>query len=396
MKKKIGLFLVSTPNDGGTFQHARSVLEALEALPPASYDVVVGYESGSWAEHLRRHKVRVFHVVPGFFSRAIRSAWRMLRLPVGLLRIIAPYFHPSIKAMVKEGCALWVFPSEDPYSFYASVPSLTTMLDLMHRYERQFPEVSANGMYEVREYYGKNVAAWTKGVLVDSELGRRMASESYGIPMERIFALPCIPPHYIYADHVPADFEAKYALPKKYLFYPAQFWMHKNHPRLIRSVAEVRKAFPDVALVLAGAKKNGYDEAERLVKEMGLERSVLFLGYVPDEYMAELYRRARALVMPTFFGPTNIPQLEAFHLGCPVATSNIYGIPHQVGDAALLFNPNSVDEIADCIRRLWSDDELCRVLIERGKKKSAEWGQAQFNAVFREILDTVLARIENE
>ena len=54
--------------------------------------------------------------------------------------------------------------------------------------------------------------------------------------------------------------------------------------------------------------------------------------------MISFYKYAVALVMPTFFGPTNIPPLEAFALGCPVITSNIYGIPEQVGDAALLVN----------------------------------------------------------
>ena len=86
--------------------------------------------------------------------------------------------------------------------------------------------------------------------------------------------------------------------------------------------------------------------------------------------MPEFYRRARAMVMPTFFGPTNIPPLEAFALGCPVAVSNIYGIPEQVGDAALLFDPNSVEEIADCIERLWQDDALCASLISKGHART--------------------------
>ena len=115
------------------------------------------------------------------------------------------------------------------------------------------------------------------------------------------------------------------------------------------------------------------------VESLGLDDNVLFLGYVPDEDMPALYRSARALVMPTFFGPTNIPPLEAFALGCPVATSRIYGIPEQLGDAALLFDPASVDEIFECLIRLWVDDAVCAQLAERGRERAASWGPTQFH-----------------
>ena len=94
--------------------------------------------------------------------------------------------------------------------------------------------------------------------------------------------------------------------------------------------------------------------------------------------------------MPTLFGPTNIPQLEAFELGCPVATSNIYGIPEQVGDAALLFNPESVDEIAGCIEKLWEDDKLCTELIEKGEKRAAKWGQKEFTEILLEYISEMI------
>ena len=90
--------------------------------------------------------------------------------------------------------------------------------------------------------------------------------------------------------------------------------------------------------------------------------------------------------MPTFFGPTNIPPLEAFFLGCPVAVSRIYGMPEQVGDAALLFDPTSVEEMAACMSLLWTDDNVCRRLAVKGRKRASEWGPTEFNASVLEIL----------
>src|SRR5205823_751648 len=110
-----------------------------------------------------------------------------------------------------------------------------------------------------------------------------------------------------------------------------------------------------------------------LTGELGLAGQVRFLGYVPDEDISALYRRALVLVMPTFFGPTNIPYLEAWSLGCPVITSDVRGLPEQVGDAGLLVDPRDEGALAEAIWRLRSDEALRRSLVERGRRKVAEW-----------------------
>ena len=115
-------------------------------------------------------------------------------------------------------------------------------------------------------------------------------------------------------------------------------------------------------------------------------RHIQFLGYVPDSDMPGLYKRARALVMPTFFGPTNIPPLEAFAAGAPAATSDIYAVRDQLGDAALWFDPRSTDQIRDTLVQLWTDDALCADLVARGQKHAENRGRPQFNARLAEIV----------
>ena len=79
--------------------------------------------------------------------------------------------------------------------------------------------------------------------------------------------------------------------------------------------------------------------------------------------MAALYTLSAGLVMPTFFGPTNIPPLEAWHLGRPVITSDIGGIREQCGDAALLVDPRSPQALASAMKQVWHDDDLCAELV---------------------------------
>jgi glycosyltransferase involved in cell wall biosynthesis len=390
LMKKIGVFLGSEPDSGGMFQYSQAVLDAVASLPNSEFLSVVAYASPRWQPYLKSYKLKTFHLgnIGGTFS--LCNVWRATGLPIGAWRRISPHFHPVVRTLIREQCDLWIFPSQDAWGYMAPVPSLASIHDLMHRYERRFPEVSANGRYYLRERLFRNICRWAKGILVDSEVGRQQVHESYQVPSERIFVLPYVPPRYITEGVISPDFFQKYQLPTKFIFYPAQFWQHKNHIRLISALAKVKEKHPDISLVLVGTRKNAYEDVVRHVKSLGLDSHVRFFGYVPDNDMPEFYRRARAMVMPTFFGPTNIPPLEAFTLGSPVAISNVYGIPEQVGDAALLFSPSSIDEIADCIERLWSDDALCALLIVRGHARAMAWGQRQFYQSLRQIVDTLI------
>jgi len=389
--KKIGVYLEATPHYGGMFQYDLAILEAVASLPRENFAIIIAYTDPVWLEYLKPYNLSSVMVQKvGVLVKILGKLWNITKLPMSWWRKITQYFHPVAKTLVPQKCDLWIFPSQDKWSYQVDVPALGTIHDLMHRYERRFPEVADENEYAYRERLYSNMCAMTRGVLVDSEVGRQQVHESYGTPLDHIYVLPFVPPTYVYEKKVPDGFDTRYNLPRKFIFYPAQFWEHKNHVRLIDAINRLRNDLSDIHLVLVGSKKNGYDKARQLVETLKLEDHVSFLGYVPNEDMPELYRRARAMVMPTFFGPTNIPQLEAFVLECPVATSNVYGIPEQVGDAALLFNPDSVEEIADSIYRLWTSDELCEELAKKGKQQVAKWEQKEFNQKLAGIIEQVV------
>jgi glycosyltransferase involved in cell wall biosynthesis len=266
------------------------------------------------------------------------------------------------------------------------VPSIVSIFDLMHRYERRFPEVSHGMKFLRRESHYKKICRYSAGLLVDSAVGREHVEVSYSVDRERVHVLPFIAPPHLDDVHDERD---TLEVPGKFLFYPAQFWRHKNHIRLIRALAGLTDRCPDMQLVLAGSRKNNFEAVRNLISDLGLTDRVHILGYVSDPQIVSLYRRARALIMPTFFGPTNIPPLEAMALGCPVAASNIYAMPEQLGGAALMFDPNSVDDIAEAMYRLWTDDALCAELSRKGLERNAAWTQAEFSARLLSIVRRV-------
>lgn len=383
---KIGLFMDALPHTGGAFQYNLSMLDAVANLPRGQFSVVVAYTSPRLEQFISPYAVAKIYVDYPFVARVWGIVLNMTHFPLAIWHRLAPLLQRHARTLMAQQCDLWLFPSQDVVSYQVPLPSLVSILDLAHRYEKNFPETASMFNYRFNERTFSSICRWGLGFFVGTETGRQQVINAYGVSPEKIHLLPFVPPAYIHNTAVPAGFAERYRLPAKYLFYPAQFWTHKNHRNLLLAFARLKSEFPDLRLVLAGSKKNAYDAVIALIAKLGLTGDVTILGYVPNEDIPELYRRARALVMPTYFGPSNIPPLEAAILGCPVAISNVSSMPEQLGNAALVFDPDSVGEIADCIRRLWHDDQLCHRLATEARQRVAAWGQKEFNDQLHRIL----------
>ena len=122
------------------------------------------------------------------------------------------------------------------------------------------------------------------------------------------------------------------------------------------------------------------------ISENALENNVTIKGFVSNGNITYLYQHAVGMVMPSYFGPTNIPPLEAMAMGCPVAVSNKYAMPEQVGDAGLLFNPDSPEEMAACIKTMWLDEALRQRMIRKGYDRTNRWTKKEFKEKLKKIL----------
>jgi glycosyltransferase involved in cell wall biosynthesis len=139
----------------------------------------------------------------------------------------------------------------------------------------------------------------------------------------------------------------KYRLERDYLFYPAQFWPHKNHITLLAAFAKLREKGRTERLVLCGSDRGGRAKIDAAIAAYGLADQVSILGFVESSELAALYRGAAALVMPSYFGPTNLPPLEAWAVGTPVIYPEAFKA--QAGDAAILFDYDDPDSLANAI-----------------------------------------------
>jgi glycosyltransferase involved in cell wall biosynthesis len=128
-----------------------------------------------------------------------------------------------------------------------------------------------------------------------------------------------------------------------------------------------------VKLVVIGDEVSKYAELRRAVHRHNLHKYVRFLGFMPDETLAVLYRLAAVFVFPSLYEGFGLPPLEAMASGAPVVTSNVSSLPEVAGDAALLVDPYDPSAIADGIRRVLTDPALHDALRERGFRRAAEF-----------------------
>ncbi len=394
---RIGIFPVLNRSGGGTYQYSLTVLHAISSSPELSEDEFVIFADDIDQPELMpsgpQWSIRA--AKPFSIKRAAKAVLRRFVGEEGLFGIWERYRNqlavpdpeiisknPQMRAWLLDlGIDLIIYPSANPLSFEAGIPYIIAIHDLMHLQHPEFPENSQNDELQWREYIFRNGSRYATFILADSETGKEDILQfygPYGVTANQVKVLPFLPASYLPAE-IPQneidEVKKKHNLPERYLFYPAQFWPHKNHARIYNALGNLKDQFNlEIPLVLSGSfagqlRKETYGELMKLAEQRGISNQIIYVGYLPEADMGAVYAGSAALVMPTFHGPTNIPVLEAWIYGCPVITSNVRGIRDQAGDAAVLVDPSSVDEIAEGIRKLWTDPEFAKEMANRGRKR---------------------------
>ena len=172
-----------------------------------------------------------------------------------------------------------------------------------------------------------------------------------------------------------SEMRRKYGLPESYSLYLGSNKPHKNIASLVRAWSQLLSSFPQrpPTLVIAGQWDARYPDARHLATDLGLEPYVHFLGPVAEEDLPALYSGASLFVFPSLYEGFGLPVVEAMSCGCPVACSDSSSLPEIAGDAALLFDPRSIESMVESIRIMLQDEMLRRQLAERSKRRAAHF-----------------------
>ncbi len=182
----------------------------------------------------------------------------------------------------------------------------------------------------------------------------------------------------------------RYQLHDEFVLYAGNVKPHKNLERLIDAFDLVRKRGLDhLKLVMIGDDISKYTALRRAVHQHQLHKYVRFLGYLPEETLAVMYRLAGVFVFPSLYEGFGLPPLEAMASGTPVVTSNVSSLPEVAGDAALLVDPYDPHAIADGIYRVLTDEALGRELRRKGLARARQFSWEQSVRRVRDIYEQV-------
>ncbi len=180
-----------------------------------------------------------------------------------------------------------------------------------------------------------------------------------------------------YAPNLPADRIAaagrKYSLPSPYALYIGTIEPRKNLTRLVTAFARISSEFPTLTLVIAGKKGWMYDELFQAVTTLAIEDRVKFIGFVDEDDKRYLIGGAEVFLYPSLYEGFGIPVLEALACGTPTITSNTSSLREVAGDAALLVNPENIEEITHSLRRLLADPALRQTLRSKSIAQAAQF-----------------------
>jgi len=309
----------------------------------------------------------VRNVAPDFMLPVLRTGWRYLRRaipdpePIGLLQ--SDGFFESL------GVDVIHYPYQSSMVL-CSIPGIYNPHDLQHLY---YPQFFTPATLKLRELIYPACCRYAQAVAVSSQSVKDDIVRHYGSEPEKVYVIPLAAPAEIYeavSDETLEHIQQKYHLPQTFAFYPAQTWAHKNHLRLLEAIALLRdKRNLTVNLVCTGKKSNFWPSIAKRIRELRLESQVQFLGFVNPAELRALYHLAQFMAIPTLFEAASFPMYEAFREGVPVACSTVTSLPEQAGDAALLFDPMSVEDIAGAMYQMATDEELRAALCQRGKER---------------------------
>ena len=396
---RIGVVPRLEGSSGGIYQYSVTMLDGLLAISPRP-DLVLFTEprSRKAAEAWEARGYQIAYLWPRTVRWKLRRATMRIAGMAKRAATAGEHDYPvrrqsdQVRQRIDSfGLDFVILPAPSSFGFETGVPYVMAVHDLQHRLHPEFPEVSENGEWSHREYLFRNGIKGALLTLVDSEIGREDVLDCYGdlVDADRVAVLPFLPASYLSSPEDASGairVPVRFGLPERYLLFPAQFWPHKNHVRVVQALGRIRRERGiDVAVAMCGSA--GDPQRDSLLKRVretaraeGVEDLVHYLGYVDDDLMGPLYSASRGVILPTFFGPTNIPVLEAWALGVPVLTSDIRGIREQCGDAAILVDPCSSESISEGMYSLWGDEGLRRDLVRRGTERLASYGRPEYLA----------------
>ena len=352
---------------------------------------------GTYTRNLLRHLARI--------DRDSEYLLLCHQPDLGIGAQLGPNFRtvlePSPNYSVREQIHVpWLLHRERPDVFHAphyvlppavGCRSLVTIHDCIHLVFPQYLPNRAAYVYAKASMW--SAARRSNRILTVSEASKRDIIRFLNVPPEKIVVVHnAIDERFRVrpSEEAIARVRERYQLDHRFVLYVGNIKPHKNLVRLIEAFDRLRKCgFDELTLLIIGDEISKLPALRRAVHSHKLHKHVRFLGYLPDETLAVLYRLAAVFVFPSLSEGFGLPPIEAMACGAPVVTSNVSSLPEVTGGAAVLVDPYDVESIADGIARVLNNPALREELRVKGIARALDFSWERSVARTREIYQEV-------
>ena len=342
---------------GGVETYFRNLVNNLQLIDRENHYIILCDEPNIIEFSLLNPKfeIKMCNYRKGSLKRLIRSALRRIRIDI--LRAEPRYLKFDVVH----------HPFSEMRPEWSRFPSVLTFWDMQQEF---YPEFFHPGVLKRRRETYKLSTQTATRIIAGSKFTKDSLIEKFNVPADKIEVIyPGYGPEYKVSEDktLLTSILNKYKLVRPFIFYPAATWPHKNHKKLLEALHLMINRYGfDGELVLTGAAMDAHKEVLEIIEKHDLTKSVRMLGFLQYEDLPYLYNLARMMVFPSLFEGFGIPLVEAMACGCPVLCANAASIPEVVGDAGLLFDPDSAEEIAEKTWNLWNNDAKRKEMIDLG------------------------------
>ena len=395
---KIGVFLEGSPKmGGGFFQSLKSAMMLLNIEKYKSNIELIITDNSTKNYFLDKNiKPKLFksNIIQRYFSELFEID--LFRDLLNKLKIN----HPFTKFIKKNEYDLIIFLGPSRMAKYClEVSFVFNIWDLDHKKNTQFPEHNLNFTYEKKEKLLKEIIYRAFKIIVPHESNKNDLKDLYKISENLITVqnfIPMLPEIYNKGKKEKLDYNdiyKKFNLPseKKIIFYPAQFWAHKNHKYIIDAVEILKdNSNNEFFFVFCGADKGNFSYIKKLVSKKKLNDYFKIIPFIDDDSIISLYLNCSAVIMPTYCGPTNLPIYESFYFKKVIFYTQGLIPNDKINDRLIEININSPIDLYEKLSILTNKDKIDKIVNDNFKFYDKVCNEDTFIKNYKKIIDDFL------
>ena len=379
--KKIGILAFSNRANGGTYLYTQSMIDALKYDTTNKYVIFCD---------INENKFDNYGIEVRKINKNMKSLFKKIyNLLILKLKVQAPILLTNKERELFNDIDLFLSPAISIYTYcFTKKLFIFTLHDMQERY---YPEFFTLKERFARFFFIKYLSKKKCKIICESEYVKNDIIKFTKAESNKIYVIQAPPPqeliNFNFIEKAFKNIKKKHNIPEKYIIYPGHCWFHKNHIRLIEAFKLITEKVEDIHLILTGLQKNNYNNIIKKINNLNLNDKVKHIGYVDYQDLPYLYKKSKMVIIPSLFESISIPIYEAFALKVPVCCSNIDGLVEQVGDAAIVFSPLDINEIAQKIIFYLCNENIANEYAEKGYLKVVNFNHSEYKKKLLTVLE---------